>query len=141
MNIYNAHRPRGGVAIPAALSGLAAVHAAWALGWRWPGGSDRELAERVVGPGAELPATGMVWAVSTLLSVAAVSVHAAANGARGPARLAAWGVAGVLTARGLIGIPVDLAGGLEPIFNRLDLAVYSPLALGLGLGTAWVLTR
>jgi len=141
MNIYNVHRPRGAAAVPTALTGLAALHAAWALGWRWPGGSDRELAERVVGPGAELPQPEMIWAVASLLAVAAGSVRAAAGGARGPVRAAAWGVAGVLTARGLIAIPVDLAGGLEPIFNRLDLALYSPLALGLGLGTAWVLTR
>jgi hypothetical protein len=30
-----------GVAVPAVLAALAALHAAWALGWRWPGGSDR----------------------------------------------------------------------------------------------------
>ncbi|MCP9489209.1 MAG: SRPBCC family protein [Solirubrobacteraceae bacterium MAG38_C4-C5] len=28
------------VAVPSTLAGLAALHAAWALGWRWPGGDE-----------------------------------------------------------------------------------------------------
>jgi hypothetical protein len=130
MNVYNV--------IPGTLGGLAALHAAWALGWRWPGGSDRELAERVVGPGAELPSPAMIWSVAGVLTVAAVSVRA---GAQGRVRIAAWTVAAVLTARGLAAIPVALAGGLGPIYNRLDLALYSPLCLALGLGTARMLRR
>ena len=70
MNIYNVHRPRGAAAVPTALTGLAALHAAWALGWRWPGGSDRELAERVVGPGAELPQPEMIWGREMSSSIA-----------------------------------------------------------------------
>ena len=38
----------GGVLSPAALAALAALHAAWALGWRWPGDTDHALAELVL---------------------------------------------------------------------------------------------
>ncbi|MGH2714995.1 MAG: DUF3995 domain-containing protein, partial [Thermoleophilaceae bacterium] len=72
---------------------------------------------------------------------AAATVRAGANGARGPVRKAAWGVSGVLLARGLVSIPIDLARSLEDVYDRLDLAIYSPLCLALGLATAWLLTR
>ena len=111
-------RPRRGrlaaLAIPGALVGIGGIHAAWALGWRWPGGNDAAFAERVVGNGAELPPTWATWAVSAALVAAGVVVHRAANGAGGRARLAAWGVAAVFTARG---------------------------ALAIGLGAAWLLKR
>ena len=48
---------------------------------------------------------------------------------------------GVLVARGLLYIPIDLANGLDGSYDRLDLAIYSPLCLALGAGTAWLLTR
>lgn len=44
----------------------------------------------------------------------------------------------VLTARGALFPPVDLAGGLSTEVQRLDLLVYSPLCLALGLGAAIV---
>ena len=39
------------IAVPTALGVTAGIHAAWAVGWRWPGGTDAALAERVVGAG------------------------------------------------------------------------------------------
>jgi len=42
------------VGVPANLVALAALHAAWALGWRWPGGSDRECVETVGGSGVDI---------------------------------------------------------------------------------------
>lgn len=131
----------GRAMIPATLAALAALHAAWALGWRWPGGSDSELAERVVGAGAELPPAGATWAVAALLLVAATTVRIGAAGVGGPVRAAAWGVSGVFVARGLLFIPIDIARGVDDIYERLDLAVYSPLCLVLGGGTAWLLMR
>jgi hypothetical protein len=56
------------VAVPAALSGLAALHAAWALGWRWPGGSDRAWADRVIGAGAGVPPDAASWSVAACSS-------------------------------------------------------------------------
>jgi Protein of unknown function (DUF3995) len=142
-SIEVALRPRRGrlaaLAVPGALLALGAIHAAWALGWRWPGGDDAAFAERVVGNGAELPSALATWAVSAALVAAAAVVHQAANGAGGRVRLAAWGVAAAFTARGLLFIPIDLAGGIEGPYDPLDLAIYSPLSLTIGLGAAWLL--
>jgi len=135
---YRMFRPAG-IVIPTALSAIAAIHAAWALGWRWPGGSDVALAERVVGAGAELPPEPVVWAVAALLGAAATAVAAVGAGRREPfLRAAAWSVAGVLIARGALYIPVDLIGGLDTTYAQLDLALYSPLCVALGLGAAIV---
>jgi Protein of unknown function (DUF3995) len=142
-SIEVALRPRRGrlaaLAVPGALLALGAIHSAWALGWRWPGGDDAAFAERVVGNGAELPPTWATWAVSAALVAAAAVVHRAANGAGGRVRVAAWGVAAAFTARGLLYIPIDLAGGVEGPYEPLDLAIYSPLSLTIGLGAAWLL--
>jgi hypothetical protein len=136
-------RPRRGqvaaLVVPGALTAIGGLHAAWALGWRWPGGNDAAFAERVVGNGAELPPTWATWGVAAALVAAGAVVHRAANGAHGRVRVAAWAVAATLTARGLLFIPIDLAGGLEGPYEPLDLAIYSPTAIAIGLGTAWLL--
>jgi hypothetical protein len=135
---YRLFRPAA-VLVPTALAAIGAIHAAWALGWRWPGHDDESLAERVVGAGAELPPEPVVWVVTGLLGAAAAVVAAVATGRREPlVRAAAWGVAGVLLVRGAAYIPVDLIGGLDSEYARLDLAIYSPLSLALGLGAAIV---
>ncbi len=128
----------GRVAVPAGLTAIAAVHAAWALGWRWPGGSDAALAERVVG-GTDLPSAEATWAVAAALLAAAGLVRAAGD-ANAPkvVRTGAWTVAGVLLARGIGGPVADLAGGLQGPYVRLDLMIYSPLCLALGAGAAAV---
>jgi hypothetical protein len=57
------------VAVPSALIGLAALHAAWALGWRWPGGDERAWAERVGGYSAtQAPPDADTWAVALALA-------------------------------------------------------------------------
>jgi hypothetical protein len=125
--------------VPGTLVSIAAVHAAWALGWRRPGGSDQALADRVVGSGAELPPDWLTASVAGALLAGAAIVRAGANGASGRLRLAAWGVGGVLLVRGAVMPPVDLVGGLGDPFSRLDLAIYSPLCLALGAGTVKLL--
>ena len=127
--------------VPGTLAAIAALHAAWALGWRWPGGSDQALADHVVGYGAELPPDWLTGLVAATLVAGAAIVRAGARGARGRLRLAAWAVGGVLLARGAVYIPIDLAGGLDDIYSRLDLATYSPLCLALAAGTVRLLTR
>lgn len=127
-----------GVAVPVALAGIAAVHAGWALGWRWPGGTDEAFAERVMGSG-ELPPEWASWAVAGLLACAAGMVRATAGGSDSTVlRAGAWTVAGVLLARGAFGMGASAASGLDSIYARLDVAVYSPLCLALGAGTALV---
>jgi hypothetical protein len=135
---YRMFRPAG-ILVPAALGAIAAIHAAWALGWRWPGGTDDALADRVVGAGAELPPEPVVWAVAALLAAGGAAVAAVAAGRRERfPRAATWTVASVLTVRGALYIPVDLADGLRSTYSQLDLALYSPLCLALGLGAAVV---
>ena len=125
------------IVVPTALGGLALIHAAWALGWRWPGGTDQALAERVVGAGAALPAEPLIWAVAALLGAAATVVAAVGAGRRERLlRAATWSVAGVLIARGVVSIPIDLIGGHDSIYAQLDLALYSPLCVALGIGAA-----
>lgn len=125
--------------VPAGLASIAVLHAAWALGWRWPGGSDRELAETVVGAGAELPPRVAIWAVAGALALAGGLVAAAARpGAGRLERVGAWGVAGTLLLRGAVSPVADIAGGLDARYERLDLLLYSPLCLALGAGAALV---
>jgi hypothetical protein len=139
-------RPRGyrtfraaRVLVPTALGAIAAVHAAWALGWRWPGGTDQALADRVVGAGAQLPPDAAVWAVAAALAAAAALVAAVGAGRRERlVRAGSWGVAAVLVTRGAVYVPIDLFEGLDSLYARLDLALYSPLCIALGLGAAIV---
>ena len=130
-----------GLAAPAVLTGLAALHAAWALGWRWPGGSDSAFAERVISSG-ELPPAWACWAVAGVLLGAAGLVRSASAGSASTAvRAGAFAVAGALLARGAGGLALSLGGGLDTIYQRLDVAVYSPLCLALGAGTLLAVRR
>lgn len=138
----------GAMAVPPALAGLGALHAAWALGWRWPGSDDRGLAERVLsrsererlGAG-RLPPVPLTWAVAAALLAAAAIVRAASGAAPRPVRGAAWAVSAAFLARGAVSIPADLVGGPEDAYQRLDLTIYSPLSLALGAGTAAAVAR
>lgn len=126
-----------GVAVPAAIGGVAAIHAAWAAGWHWPGGSEQALAERVLGTrSTEMPPGWLTWLVATTFAASATAVAAAAAGSGGrPARLATWATAGVFTARGVLGPIADAFTG-PGTYERLDLAIYSPLCLAIGSGAA-----
>ncbi len=135
---YRLFRPSA-ILVPVLLAAIAAIHAVWALGWRWPGYDDESLAERVVGATAELPPEPVVWAVAALLGIAAAVVAAVGAGRRERLlRAATWSVAGALIVRGALGVPIDLIGGLDNEYARLDLAIYSPLSLALGSGAAIV---
>jgi len=139
MTIPNA----AGTAATAALTGLATLHAYWALGGSWPGHDDRSLAETVVGPGAALPPTPATWAVAGLLatSAAAMASTTAGRGPRVPVLAMTWATGVALLARGGIGLPVSLAFGLDTRFGQLDALIYSPLCLALGAATILVARR
>ncbi|WP_069111677.1 DUF3995 domain-containing protein [Jiangella alba] len=130
---------------PVGLGGLGLLHAAWALGWRWPGGSDEAWAERI-GGSTEMPTKAETWTMAVVLAGAAGVVAASTSSALRPpllrrgVRLAAWGGSAVLIGRALYFLPQDLTG--EPgVFNKLDLAVYAPLSATLGICIANGLRR
>ena len=134
-----------GVAVPALLTAIAALHARWALGSPWPAASERQLAEAVLSSSERdkldggLPPAPATWLVAVALLAAAGTVRTAAAGTHSRAlRGAAWGVSAVLLARGVAYIPSDLNGGLDDNYQRLDLTIYSPLCLALGAATALV---
>jgi phage shock protein PspC (stress-responsive transcriptional regulator) len=83
--------------------------------------------------------TWATWAVAAALAAAGVVMHRTAHGAGGRTPIAASAVAVTITARGLLGIAIDFAGGIEGPYQPLDLAIYSPTALAIGLGAAWLL--
>lgn len=123
------------IAVSATLAALAALHAAWARGSSWPARDRATLAEHVIST-ETLPPDWATWSVAGMLALASGSVAAVGAGRRGRAiRALAWITATALSARGAALPPVDLAGGLRTPLRRLDLGVYSPLCLALGLGT------
>ena len=125
----------------AGLGVLALLHVSWAAGGRWPGHDEESLARTVVGgpPGMRMPGPAACLAVAAALGVAALALlHC--GGWVGPWLPAAWarGLAlfsgGVLALRGGVGF---LDARLRPAtvgtpFARLNVRLYSPLALGLG---------
>jgi hypothetical protein len=123
---------------------LAVLHLYWAFGGMWPGRDGEELARLVVGGpiGLRMPSAGACVAVAVALFAAAAFVLAAQGLLALPissawARIATFGVAGVLTARGLVGF---FDTRLRPVivgtpYARMNVIAYSPLALALGLGT------
>ena len=134
-----------GVAAPATLLALAALHAAWALGSHWPAAGEQELAELVLSSDererldGRLPPAAITWSVAAGLAGAAAAVRALAGGTRSRmVRGAGWGVAGALLVRGVVFLGLDLGRGRRDRYDRLDLAVYSPLSISLGLATAVV---
>lgn len=50
-------------------------------------------------------------------------------------------MAGVFLIRGAASPPMDLIRGSDGLYERLDLAIYSPLCLVLGAGTAALARR
>jgi Protein of unknown function (DUF3995) len=128
-------------AVPATLAAIGALHAAWAVGWRWPGGNDREWARRVMDD-AKPPPPVAVWGAAAAFPAAGAVVAAAARGSGGRRmRLGAWAITAGLLGRSVAFVPADLAGGVRSPFDRLDLLVYAPLSLALGGGTAAALRR
>jgi hypothetical protein len=131
-----------GVAVPLTLAALSALHVAWALGSAWPAGSRDALAEAVLSSSEGMPPDWASWAVAGGLIGAAVAVRRAARGTPSTrARAAALAVAGAFLLRSVAYLPSDLAGGLETVYQRLDLAVYAPLCLAIGVGTAAIVRR
>ncbi len=128
-----------GVAVPATIAAVAALHAVWATGRHWPAGSEEALAQRALGSSSTaMPPAALTGLVAGVLAASAGAVAATARRTGGrPVRLAAWATAGVFAARGVLGPLADAFTGPGP-YERLDLAVYSPLCLAVAAGAATV---
>ena len=123
---------------------LALLHLYWAFGGFWPGHDATSLARTVVGGPLVTPMPTPLACVAVAVALALAVLIVLARGgvfglpvAAGLLQLGALAVGAVLTLRG--------AGGffetrLRPVivgspYAQLNVAIYSPLALALGLAT------
>ena len=131
--------------VAGSLGVLAGAHTAWVF-TSWPLPDRARFAETLVGVGPEdVPGAPAIIGVAALLAQAAVLVArcGATRPGHPPGRVVVVGtrvVAGVLLARAVGGFVVSggRLGAAPETFRRLDLTVYSPLCLLLGLGAAAV---
>lgn len=124
-------------AVPAALAGIGALHLAWAAGSTWPLSSMDDLASVVMGS-SWMPPPWMSAAVGLGLLAAAAAVAAAATTTSRLPSVATSAVAATLVGRGLFGAATSLPRLRRGRYERLDVALYSPLCLALGFGAAAV---
>jgi hypothetical protein len=121
----------------AVLAGLAALHAYWGFGGRWPGQDDASMVERVVGRTREMraprPRACFLVAAALLTTAILVGVHATAalNGEIALlAKVGFWSAALVFLLRGLAGfVPAVFRYAEGTPFHRLNRLYYSPLCL------------
>jgi hypothetical protein len=126
----------------AALLTLALLHAYWALGWTWPARDSQSLALAVVGgtAGARMPGAMACFNVAVLFGAAALLVLAATGSicVTLPMGLIRGGAHCVMVALGLRAAAGLFAERIRPSgsnsrFARLNLLIYSPLALTLSV--------
>ena len=120
----------------AALLAVAGViHAYWAFGGVWPAHDGRTLAKAVTGEKQEqMPDMAACLVIFILLTAAAIIVSDRAGlldlpGPSWVVTVGAWVIVGVLAARGLLGLVTSLWARRATVYQRLDVAVYSPLCL------------
>jgi hypothetical protein len=120
-----------------ALAGIGLLHVAWGCGSSFPFRTRTDLADAVVGtqavpsPAACAAVAGLLFAASALVADVPVCPSSLRRAGR---RV----VAGVLTARGVVGITgrteMLSPGSTSPRFRILDRRVYSPLCIALAVG-------
>ena len=124
------------------LAGIAALHAYWGLGGRWPGHDEAGLADRVSGKtsGGRRPPPAACFAVAVAI-LAGVSLIALVSfrDLQGPSKLLVQLAYGVFTAvfllRGMAGyVPAIWQRSAGTAFVRLNTRYYSPLCILLGAG-------
>jgi Protein of unknown function (DUF3995) len=135
-----------GDATAAALLGIGGLHAAWGLGFTWPGTDAASLASKVIG-GTNLATPAECFVVAGLLATASGFIHARTRptGRLGrvihapiPA-LGVCSIGGVLALRGALGWIGSASNLLRTTseFRRNNLVLYSPLCLALAAGAFW----
>lgn len=134
------------LALASVLIAIAALHAYWGVGGRWPGHDDLSLARAVAGFRGirAMPSPAACFAVAATLVAAALWVLLVSG------RIASSVPHVLLSAAGLILSLVFVARGAaaylpawrrltpEQPFARLDQSVYGPLCLIIGLAAAIV---
>ncbi|MGF1455892.1 MAG: DUF3995 domain-containing protein [Alphaproteobacteria bacterium] len=139
---------RVAVGLFVALTALAALHVYWGLGGLWPGKTEAELINTVVGAPdfVRMPPAWMAHSVGGLLVLAGLFGLSASGavplGWAWFSRLATGVIALVFVGRGMSGYVVPRIGieQTEP-FATLDQLLYSPLCLVLGLGFVFLTWR
>lgn len=139
------------IVLSAVLFSLSAIHAYWAFGGKWPGASERELVNIVVGIGERMPPVVVTLAMAIALGLMAfIPLIASGLMDDGPlARLGLvtalpWllaGVAAIFLLRGLLTLaakffPKVIAGRHER-FVEMDARFYGPLCLVIGAAYLW----
>jgi hypothetical protein len=131
------------------LVALAALHAYWGLGGRWPGHDEHSLVELVVGRtrAMRMPRFGASMLVAAALFCAAMLAALQSNlipvdlgaPAQRLAQIGVWTVFGVFALRGLAGfIPSIFAYAQSTPFAKLNRVIYSPLCLLIAAGFATI---
>lgn len=128
-------------ALAAALLALAGLHAYWARGGLWPGKSEAELVDLVIGEiyRTQMPPARATWLVALSLTLAAVDAFLLALPTSGLfERIVVWagvGLTGVFGLRGIAGYtPFWRAAHPAAAFAWMDKRVYSPLCILLAEG-------
>jgi hypothetical protein len=125
------------------LAAIAALHAAWGAGVRWPCRDEESLVALVVGyPRERMPTPAQCFAAAGAILAAAAVLALLAGVWRPP--LPAWvvtllgiGMTGAFAGRGVAGyLPAWRALFPRQPFTRLDRLVYSPLCLCIALTCA-----
>jgi hypothetical protein len=120
------------------LAALAGLHVAWGRGSSLPFPDRRALAELVVGTD-RVPGPAACYAVAGALAAGCVLVLDAPWLPPSLRRVGLLGMAGVFFGRGALGLAgrtnLVAPGSESPRFRRLDRRLYSPLCIGLALGS------
>ncbi len=129
------------LAVILVLTGIAALHAWWGSGGRWPGRDEATLADLVIGrPSGRMPPPSACFAVAAAillgvaLVVAVVFLHLPPP-LDGLARLAYAAFAAIFLLRGLAGFfPTLWRHSDGTRFQWFNIHYYSPLCLMIALG-------
>lgn len=110
------------------VAALSALHVIWATGSPWPLSSQEAFVKTITGDGTK-PSAGASLVVAGLLAVTAEATARPSSPAR---RILALGAAGVIGARGLLGLAAaSRLPDVTPEFVEADRRIYSPLCLVL----------
>lgn len=123
---------------------VGALHALWALRIWWPIADEAQLARTVVGAQGitQMPGRAITWAVVAVIALGLGIVAQLVGWIALPvptwlSQCAGWAMAGVLILRGISSyVPPVSRLPQEAPFRALNLWLFSPLILALGLGVA-----